>query len=267
MPELKGRLLTEFLKLYFKRYVEYDFTAKMEENLDLIASGKVNWKKILSNFWTDFIIEIKSVSAMNTKDITDNIELNATNYLFKKFTLHNICPKCNTYNLKLSFSKFGPFLGCSNYPDCNYTDNINDIDQSDQNDQTKYPKELGVDPQGNIIHLNKGPYGFYVQVNLINSKKPKRVAVSKFVCNNPSDITLKQALFLLSLPKSLGTDLESGIEIFLGIGRFGPYIQKEKKFFSIKNFDSLEEINIDKAMEIIANNYKKKNLQEKTDEQ
>ena len=259
-PEERGRIVTAFLTSFFYKYVEYDFTAKLENDLDVIAEGEMNWKNFLSGFWKDFNNNIADVSKIDITNIIASLEEILEYHLFpKKDENHDprLCPKCSNGKIGLRLGKFGAFLACSAYPACDYKSQIttND-DASGEENATDAPKVedklLGHYPSsGQNIWLKKGPYGPYIQLGEAESKKdkPKRTSIPKNYKIEDVDLTL--AINLLSLPKILGKNPETGEEITVSIGKFGPYIKHQNKFTSIpKNMDMFT-IGVEDAIKLL----------------
>jgi DNA topoisomerase-1 len=270
IPEALGRLVTSFLLSHFKKYVEFDFTANLEEQLDEIADGKLNWQKVLEQFWIAFKAAINDVGGVRVGDVIDELNKDLEKFLFATGTpgeISRTCPNCGNGTLSLKLGRFGAFLGCSNYPDCNYTRKLSGTaataEDSSEGSETAVqastePKILGSDPKSNeAVSLRKGPYGFYLQWGEQKGKdKPKRVAIPRNV--NLDSLDLEQALTLGALPKNLGNHPETGEEVIAGIGRFGPYIKHQGKFTSIpKTYDVLT-IELDDAITILNTPKKKK---------
>jgi DNA topoisomerase-1 len=271
--EPRGRIVTSFLEEYFKKYIEYDFTANMEEELDLISAGKVNWKESLNNFWQDFKANIDKASDIQITEVIDHLDKKLEPLLFnigpddseKEKQAKRKCPSCKDGTLNLKLGKFGPFIGCSNYPECKHTakldgsndDNNDDSADGGQKAQQFETKILGTDDDtGKEITLRKGPYGFYIQLGEQEGKnKPKRSGLPKG--HKPEDINLEKAKQLLSLPLTLGKHSEDGEDITVGIGRYGPFIAHNKKYYSIKA-DQIFAIDSSEAEQIIAEQIKEK---------
>lgn len=255
-----GRLLIIFLTQFFSKYVEYNFTAKLEERLDSIAEGKLDWKFVLNDFWQDFYLNIQSVNQKRVRDIIECLEKALTEYLFGSNNLELVrsCSTCFDGRINLKFSKFGAFLACSNYPKCNFKKSIeenylhkNQSDESAENNN----KMLGNDVHGSSIYLKKGPYGWYLQAGeqIIGQQKPKRVKIPTYL--SPQSINLQFAEKLLNIPFILGKHNKSKEEIVFNISRYGFYIKYLGKSISIpKNLD-VYNFDINKAIELI-NNYK-----------
>ena len=247
-PTERGRIVNLFLVNFFTRYVEYDFTADLEEELDLISNGKISWKEVLHKFWFLFFDNVNSVKKLEFTEILKVITCEMENYIFSSDD-SKICPMCSSGTLNLNISKNGIFLGCSKYPECKYTKNIGD-DLAGDMEVAQYPKVLGIDvATGQEIYVKRGPYGLYLQVG--NDKGSKRAAIPKNMDVNSLDLNLAEKI--LSLPISLGTHPDTNKEIKLGLGKFGAYILYEGKYFSIKNECNFLETTLEDAINIIAN--------------
>ncbi|WP_342278352.1 type I DNA topoisomerase [Candidatus Tisiphia endosymbiont of Myopa tessellatipennis] len=265
-PEELGRLVTIFLTGFFKKYVEYDFTADLENDLDEVAEGKIEWKSLLKKFWDGFNNNVEVVSGKKISDIITYVEEALDYHLFGEKSESNnsrICPSCSTGQLGLKLGKFGAFLACSNYPECTFkkqitSKNSDDVATMEEN------KLLGVNKDGFDVFLKKGPYGLYVQTSeqVAKGEKPKRASLPPSIAQN--DVTLALAMRLLELPVKLCLHPESQQEIILGIGRYGPYLKYLDRFISIpKRYDPFT-ITTEIAVEIIeTSNNKLKNKQEK----
>lgn len=244
-PEERGRVVTAFLETFFPKYVEYDFTAKLEDDLDLISNGEGSKDDFLIGFWKDFIETVENSQEKSPLEVSKAIEEKLEQYFFKPGENGEItksCPSCKSGTLNIKIGKFGPFLGCSEYPKCNYITNH-------AKETAGYEKEdakvLGLNKDGNEIHLKKGPYGFYIEV-ADGSKKPKRASIPKTV--NPSEFTLEKALALLIFPRIVGTHPEGG-DITAGIGPYGPYISYNKKYFRLSDAGQATNITLEEALE------------------
>ncbi|MFP3018160.1 MAG: type I DNA topoisomerase [Candidatus Tisiphia sp.] len=265
-PEELGRLVTIFLTGFFKKYVEYDFTADLENDLDEVAEGKIEWKSLLKKFWDGFNNNVEVVSGKKISDIITYVEEALDYHLFGEKSESNnsrICPSCSTGQLGLKLGKFGAFLACSNYPECTFkkqitSKNSDDVATMEEN------KLLGVNKDGFDVFLKKGPYGLYVQTSeqVAKGEKPKRASLPPSIAQ--SGVTLALAMRLLELPVKLCLHPESQQEIILGIGRYGPYLKYLDRFISIpKRYDPFT-ITTEIAVEIIeTSNNKLKNKQEK----
>jgi len=255
VPEDRGRIVVTFLKNFFSRYVEYDFTAEMEEELDAISGGHVGWKQILGQFWKHF-----SEAIGKTKDLTITQVIDALNAELEShfFPEGRACPSCKEGELSLKLGKFGAFVGCSRYPECNFTRRLEVPQDGDVSEVAAKldtgPIELGQNDAGRTITMRKGPYGVYVQIDPVDptdkKEKPKRQGVPKGV--SPDDVTLEVALELLRLPRDVGLHPETGEMIEAGIGRFGPYVKHQNKFKSIPKDEDVLTIGLNRAVDLLA---------------
>ena len=256
IPEDRGRIVTVFLENYFKKYVEYDFTAQLEEFLDDVSAGEMDWKKLLSGFWAKFIKNVDSVQPLQVKDVISKIDEVLSYHLFPPKADGSdprLCPECGKGHLSVKLGKFGAFLGCSNYPECKYTKPLTDVkDEEAQSLDAPKPekpedKKLGEYKTLNV-YLKKGPYGWYVQWGedaTATTEKPKRMALPKNL--KPEELTFEQAVVLISLPKDLG----NGIEV--NIGKFGSYIKQGAKSRSLTGNDNIFNITAERAAELLQN--------------
>lgn len=260
IPQNKGRLVTAFLTAFFKKYVEYDFTAKLEDQLDSIAKGMIGWQEILKNFWTGFNNNVQEIEQYKITDIIPQIENLLSNFLFpaqNSETDHKLCTLCKVGKLSLKLSKYGAFLACNNYPSCNFTRNIAAAFENNDNlPKGKNNKAIGYsDDMQKTIYLKEGPFGWYIQAgedSTNKNDKPKRVAIS-VISSDPQDITLETAVKLLALPKVIGLNPNTNKEITVALGRYGPYLKYDGKFISIpKNYDYLN-LSINDCIKIITN--------------
>ncbi len=261
IPESLGRLVSAFLVSFFERYVQYDFTASLEDTLDDVSNGEKDWKTVLRQFWVDFIAKIEESKQLSTTDVLEALDTLLEPFMFGKSAdaeAARVCPTCHSGRLSLKTGKFGAFLGCSNYPDCTYTRQLiggGDDGSGAEGDVIDYPKILGQDPDSSEdITLRKGPYGIYVQLGA--AEKPKRASLPKGM--TPDSMTLEKALDLLRLPREVGEHPESGKMITAGLGRFGPYLLHDKVYTSLKAEDDVLTIGMNRAVILIAENAKKK---------
>jgi DNA topoisomerase-1 len=254
VPEDRGRLVTAFLTSFFERYVEYNFTADLENQLDDISGGRIDWKEVLRKFWREF-----SGAVDGTKDLTIGQVLTALDEDLGRHFFPDDgsgkdvrrCPVCEAGKLSLKLGRFGAFIGCSNYPNCRYTRALG-IESAEDGKAAAIPDApLGVDPSGQPVALKKGPYGQYIQLGSgENGDKPKRVALPKGMA--PGDINLDIALKLLALPREIGRHPDSGEPISAGVGRFGPYIKHGSAFVSLSGDDDVLNIGLNRAVTVIA---------------
>jgi DNA topoisomerase-1 len=264
-PEVRGRLVTSFLKNYFSRYVEYDFTAKLEDQLDDISSGELKWLEVIKKFWDPFDENVAGALQLDITKVIETIENELSLFLFQGEGPEHKCPKCSKGDIHLRLGKYGAFLGCTLYPDCDYTRQL--TTESINQDNTPVDDStisLGRDPNtGSEVTLRKGPYGFYLQwegevEEPLPSKtkrkktaapKPKRVGLPSGTA--PASVTLDQALALKQIPKFLGNHPDTDEPLILGLGRFGPYVKHKDLFASIPKSIPYLEISLEKAVELV----------------
>ncbi len=253
VPEDKGRLVTAFLESFFRRYVEYDFTADLEEKLDLISAGELEWKDVLRDFWREFIAAVNDIGDLRIAQVLDALNDLLGPHIFPAQvagTDPRACPSCAAGRLSLKVGKFGAFIGCSNYPDCRYTRQL--ADTNGEMASLAEGKLIGTDPETRLdVTLRTGRFGPYVQLGEQDgAEKPKRAAIPKGT--DPQDIDLDRALALLSLPREVGLHPESAKPITAGFGRFGPYIQHDGKYASLGGAEEVFEIGLNRAVSLLA---------------
>jgi len=263
-PKDRGRIVTAFLINFFAKYVQFDFTAELEEQLDEISGGRLKWKQVLSTFWTDFHHAVEGATGLTITQVLDRLNEDLAKMLFpvaEEGKDPRICPKCTEGQLSLKVGRYGAFVGCSNYPECSFTRQLGAGDGNSANESLNTePKELGIDPKTDLkITLRKGPYGFYLQwgeVGVKPKEKPKRITIPSRI--SIDEVTLETALALSALPRSIGVHPDSSKEISGSIGRFGPYIKYQDRFISLKGDDDVLTVSLDRALEIIAQAPEKK---------
>jgi DNA topoisomerase I len=254
IPEDRGRVVTAFLESFFERYVEYNFTADLENKLDEISDGRISWQKVLEDFWRDFSAAVAGTKDLSITQVLDALDEDLGPHFFPPLPDGRdprLCPTCGAGRLSLKLGKFGAFIGCSNYPDCRYTRPLAVENGNGENGEAVGPRELGLDPDTNLpVSLRKGPYGYYVQRGLGDEDtKPKRMALPKGI--SPADIGLEQALKLLSLPREVGIHPD-GKPIVAALGRFGPYIKHGDEYRSLRGDDDVLTIGINRAVSLLA---------------
>jgi len=265
IPEDKGRVVVGFLESFFQRYVEYDFTASLEEQLDRVSNNELNWKKVLEDFWGDFIGAVNDIKEVRITQVLDALNDLLEPHIFPVRADGGEvrqCPTCGTGNLSLKVGRFGAFIGCSNYPECRFTRQMTPGAGGVQS-----TKVLGVDPVSNLeVTIRGGRFGTYLQLGEQapvekrpkGSKgpkppppeKPKRTSLPKGVA--PEDIDLENALALLSLPREVGLSPEDNEPILAGVGRFGPYVKHGKVYASLEEGDDVLTVGLNRAMHLIA---------------
>jgi len=253
LPEDRGRLVTAFLTSFFERYVEYGFTADLENQLDDVSGGRTDWKEVLRNFWRDFSAAVDGTKELTISQVLAALDDELGRHFFPDDGSGRdprLCPVCGAGRLSIKLGKFGAFIGCSDYPKCRYTRPFA-LDQ-DTEDIPAADTPLGDDPvSGLAISVKKGPYGHYVQCGTDNGElKPKRVALPRSI--KPADVDLDIALRLLALPRELGRHPETGDAIVAGIGRFGPYIKHGTTFKSLAADDDVLTIGLNRAVVLLA---------------
>ncbi|NQU62199.1 MAG: type I DNA topoisomerase [Rhodospirillales bacterium] len=267
-PVDRGRLVTAFLDSYFTRYVEYDFTAELEDKLDDISGGRIDWKTVLREFWDSFSTAVAETKDLRVSEVLDKLDDLLGPHFFRPGENGEDprkCPSCDKGRLNLKLGKFGAFIGCNNYPDCSFTRPLEVTNGNGGEEEALLangPKELGLDPDtGDMITLRKGPYGFYVQrgEETLDGKKkikPKRASVTKDI--SPLEVDLEKALGLLSLPRDVGIDTETGDMITAGLGRFGPFIKVGGTYVSLKDDnDDPVTIGLNRAAHLLADKPRK----------
>ncbi len=252
IPEEKGRLLTAFLERYFERYVEYDFTAGLEEQLDEISAGHENYLDVLRAFWKDFYPKTQEIMERQPSEIMASIDEYLEPMLFPEKDDGGdprACPSCGDGRLALRGGKFGPFIACSNYPECKFTREFGQRNADGNEDTTEYPKELGAHPSsGEPVTIRKGRFGLFIQEG--DEKKPPRSSIPKDV--EPEDVDLDMAVRLLSLPRIIGQHPETGKDIEASIGRFGPYLRHDGKYAKLGTTDDVFETGMNAAVAKLA---------------
>ena len=264
IPQERGRILTAFLNNFFGQYIEYDFTADLEKKLDKVSDGKLNYKKLLEEFWDGFKPHLNKMSELERDKILEALENELSDLFFPKEDLtkngesNKKCPTCSNGKLGLELGKYGAFIGCSNYPECKFTKQIasNQNEENDAN-STFMPNDdgiLGIDPESGLnAIIKKGPYGIYLQLG--DEKKPKRTSLPKLV--EAKGIDLQKALAFLSLPRLIGKHPETGQDISAGIGRYGPYLKYDINFISIPADETVINIGLNHAVVLIGENSEK----------
>jgi DNA topoisomerase-1 len=250
--EDKGRVVVAFLENFFRRYVEYDFTADLEEQLDRISNNEISWQQVLKDFWRDFIGAVDDIKDLRVAEVLDVLDDMLGPHIYPPRTDGGDvrqCPTCGTGKLNLKAGKFGAFVGCSNYPECRYTRPLA-ADNAESADRL-----LGQDPETGLdVNVKAGRFGPYIQLgeqkDYGEDEKPKRAGIPKGT--SPSDIELERALKLLSLPREIGKHPESGQPITAGIGRFGPFVKHDKTYASLEAGDEVFDIGLNRAVTLIA---------------
>jgi DNA topoisomerase-1 len=254
IPQDKGRLVTVFLTNYFRRYVDYDFTADLEEDLDKVSAGDANYKELLRRFWRDFSAAIAETADLRIGEVLDKINEVLEPHLFppnEEGTDPRLCPNCGAGRLSMRTARSGgAFIGCSNYPECRYTRPFGPPGM----------EEAGIGPDGKLlghddgdpISLRDGRFGPYVQRGEVSEDLPKPPRASLPKGWEVADIDLEKALTLLSLPREVGPHPEDGEIIEAGIGRYGPFVKHGKVYANLKEVDEVFTIGMNRAVEVLA---------------
>jgi DNA topoisomerase-1 len=253
-PEDKGRVVTAFLESFFRRYVEYDFTADLEEQLDKVSAGEIDWKQVLRDFWRDFTVAIEDVKELRVTNVLDALNDLLAPHIFparEDGGDARSCPSCGNGQLSLKLGKFGSFIGCSNYPECKFTRPMTPGAEGAE----AVPAEgvlLGIDPEtGEKVTRRMGRFGPYLQLGeAVEGEKPQRASISK--TRKPEDVSLEEALKLLSLPREIGIHPESGKPIVANFGRFGPFVLHDGTYANLESPEDVFTIGINRAVDILA---------------
>tara|TARA_B100000700_G_scaffold258666_1_gene293073 strand:- start:1463 stop:3109 length:1647 start_codon:yes stop_codon:yes gene_type:complete len=265
-PTDRGKLLSAFLEKLFSKYVDYGFTAGLEDQLDNITTGKEEWIKVLDEFWKDFNTNVSSVKEKRTREVLDLLNESLGELIFEaddNGKINRKCKLCDTGELSLKNSfRGGAFIGCSNYPECKFT---RPLSKSKANDQIALaePKFIGQNNNGKDIYLKNGRFGPYLQYEIIEeTEEPKKKKKKKENSNlknvsipkgiNIEEIDLEKAKYLCSLPKIIGQHPDNGKDITINSGRFGPYLKCENKSARLENVEELFTIGLNRAIILIA---------------
>ncbi|WP_330167628.1 type I DNA topoisomerase [Bartonella grahamii] len=265
IPDAKGRIVTAFLENFFNRYVEYGFTADLEEKLDLISDGKLSWKDVLRDFWDGFNASISNIQELRITNVLDVLNVTLAPLAFPEREDGSdvrSCPLCKNGQLSLKLGRYGAFVGCSNYPECKYTRQLG-TDTGEENEAVRNdePVILGSDPEtGKNISLRNGRFGPYIQLG--ESKEVKRAGLPKEW--QEENVTLDKAIALLSLPREIGIHPETGKTITATIGRYGPYLSHNGKSARLLHADEVFDIGINRAVTVLAEQQENKTKQSRT---
>ncbi len=257
IPEDKGRLVTAFLENFFAQYVEYGFTAGLEEQLDVISDGKLDWRVFLKQFWTQFSAAIGETKDLRVTHVLDALNETLGTYVFPAVDAEgNVkekpreCPLCKEGELSLKLGRGGAFVGCGNYPECKFTRSFS---ANADGDDVINPdgEELGIHPEAGVpMLLKSGRFGPYVEMTREGAEKPTRSSIPKGV--DPKSVGADLAAKLLSLPREIGKHPEDGEPIVANLGRYGPYVQHQKTYANLSNFEELFEVGLNRAVTLIA---------------
>jgi DNA topoisomerase-1 len=254
VPEDRGRIVVAFLESFFARYVEYDFTADLEEQLDLVSNNELEWHDLLRKFWEDFTAAVAEVKDVPRSQVIDALDELLGPHLFPPRADGadpRLCPVCGTGRLSLKLGQFGAFIGCSNYPECRNTRPFS-VPNADGATEETGTRVLGIDPDSGLeVTLRSGRFGPYVQLGeAVNGEKPKRAGLLRGM--QAGDVDLDTALKLLSLPREIGRHPEDGAPIVANNGRYGPYVQHGKTYANLEAGDDIFHIGLNRAVTLIA---------------
>ena len=257
IPEDKGRLVTAFLENFFHRYVEYNYTADLEEKLDIISDGKLDWKAFLREFWTQFTAAIDETKDLRVSEVLDVLNDTLGAYVFPAQDENGtakenprLCPLCNSGQLSLKLGRHGAFVGCSNYPECKFTRPFSTAEDAET---TLNPEgeEIALHPDtGTPIRLKSGRFGPYLEMMLAEADKPKRASLPKGW--SPQTLSADKAIMLINLPRTVGLHPEDGEPILANLGRYGPYVQHGKTYANVASAEEMLEIGLNRAVALIA---------------
>lgn len=256
VPEDKGILVTSFLENYFQRYVEYDYTANLEEKLDVISDGKLDWKSFLREFWTQFTASIDDTKELRVSAVLDVLNESLGHHVFppvdengKVKEKPRECPLCSVGELSLKLGRHGAFVGCSNYPECKFTRPFSTQEEA-ENAINPDGEEITIHPEtGKPVMLKSGRFGPYLEMDM-GEEKPKRSSLPKGW--SPQDLDPEKALMLISLPREVGKHPEDEEPILANLGRYGPYVQHQRTFANLPNVEEMFTIGLNRAVALIA---------------
>ena len=255
VPEDRGRLVTAFLTSFFERYVEYNFTADLENQLDEVSGGRVDWKELLRQFWQDFSAAIAGTKDLTIKSVLEALDAELGRHFFPDDGSGRdprLCPACNAGRLSLKLGRFGAFVGCSNYPECRYTRAFGVGGAEAESDPPPpRPCSAPIPDSGKSVAVKKGPYGFYIQLGEAeNGEKPKRVAVPRGM--KPAEIDSRngaRSAVAAAHDRHASGDRRADHR---GIGRFGPYIKHGSAYVSLAADDDVLTIGLNRAVSLLA---------------
>ena len=255
IPEDKGRLVTAFLESFFTRYVGYDFTANLEELLDKVSAGEVDWKTVLRDFWTDFKAHVDEIKDVRVTAVLDALNEVLGPHIFPEKedgSAPRKCPACDDGQLSLKIGRFGAFIGCENYPDCRFTRQLNN--GGDGNGAGVPPEGilLGEHPEtGQPVTRHAGRFGPYVQLGVAeDGEKPPRSSLPKGL--DPESVDLELAIKLLSLPRLVGEHPETKKDITAGLGRYGPFVLHDGTYANLDSFEEIFTVGLNRAVTVLA---------------
>jgi DNA topoisomerase I len=253
IPEDKGRVVTAFLESFFLKYVEYDFTADLEEQLDKVSNGDINWKEVMRKFWTDFTAAIGEVKDLRVSQVIDSLNDLLAPHIFPvkaDGSDPRKCPSCETGQTSIKLGKFGSFIGCTNYPECKYTRQMTVPAEGEA--ALTDGEVIGKDPETGLnVTRRIGRFGPYLQLgDAVEGEKPRRASIPR--ATNPATIDLEAALRLLSLPREVGLHPETQTPIVANFGRFGPFILHDGVYANLESPDDVFTIGLNHAVDLLA---------------
>ena len=253
-PEDRGRIVTAFLENFFSRYVEYGFTAGLEEQLDEISAGTLDYKQVLRDFWRDFFAATTEIKDLRVSEVLDVLNDALASRIFPEKedgSDPRRCPTCGTGQLSLKLGKFGAFIGCSNYPECKHTMQLSDAATGQSSEAAPGDGVLGTDPEsGEEVFLKTDRFGPHVQLGDAGGKEAKRSSIPKGW--DAATINLDGALKLLSLPRDVGLHPETGLPITAGLGRYGPFILSDGKYANLPDVEEVFTVGLNRAVDLLA---------------
>ena len=251
IPEDKGRVVTAFLENFFARYVEYDFTAELENQLDKVSAGDLDWKQLLRDFWTQFSASVNDIGDLRIGDVLEALNTALAPHIYPERedgSDPRECPSCKQGTLSIRLGKFGAFVGCSNYPECKFT---RPLGATDEAPAAEGDGSLGEDPvTGETIYLKDGRFGPYLEMAVAGEEKPKRSSLPKGWAKDT--INLERAVKLLSLPREVGPHPEDGEMIEAGLGRYGPFVRHGRTYANVSDIEEVFDIGLNRAVTLIA---------------
>jgi DNA topoisomerase I len=255
VAEDKGRLVTAFLESFFRRYVEYDFTANLEEQLDRVSNHEIDWRQVLAEFWKSFSAAVDETKELRVAQVLDALNELLGPHIFPERadgSNPRACPTCGTGQLSLKLGKYGSFIGCSNYPECRYTRQLAATNGEGEGETAEGgqpgTRHLGEDPETGLpVTVRDGRFGPFVQLG--EGEKPKRVSLPRGVA--PASLAFETALKLLALPREVARHPETGEPIVAGIGRYGPYVQHGRTYANLEAADDVLEVGPNRAIDLI----------------
>jgi DNA topoisomerase-1 len=263
VPDDKGRLVTAFLESFFARYVEYDFTASLEEQLDKVSNHELDWREVLRAFWRDFTGAVDATKELRVAQVLDALNEILGPYVFPARADGSdprTCPTCGSGQLSLKLGKYGSFVGCSNYPECRFTRPLGG-ELTGEEGSAAGPdgfKVLGRDPETGLeVTLRDGRFGAYVQLGEpVEKEKPKRATIPKGW--SAAELSLEDALKLIALPRLVGAHPETGKPIEANIGRYGPYVSHDGLYANLESAEEVFTVGLNRAVAVIADKLAKR---------